>query len=195
MVSHYEIMNYWKNKCITSENIVTDWNENLVNEISVVVDEEFPQCWACGKFIFPGEYIDNLLLDDNYIKKIWNNKHTKSNLQICHIRPKAMGGSDAPDNLFLMCRDCHTDSPDTIFVDQFYAFIRKRRKEGSIFCRAFMDAVDLCKSKNIVPDYDRFQQYEKNNSIYEYMNYHGFNYSQASYAAVFYKILSGELSI
>jgi HNH endonuclease len=72
---------------------------------------------------------------------------SKAPLQRCHIIPKSLGGSDDPNNLFLMCRECHDLSPDTTDVDLFFQWARNqsyiKRKMDEIK-RAFLDfGIDL----------------------------------------------------
>lgn len=46
--THYEIMNYWRYKRITDNNIVEDCPEFCSN---VIPDPDIPQCFACGQLI------------------------------------------------------------------------------------------------------------------------------------------------
>ncbi|AGL02277.1 HNH endonuclease [Desulfoscipio gibsoniae] len=51
-----------------------------------------------------------------------------------HIIPKSLGGSDDVDNLFLMCRECHDRSPNTISREIFFEWVSnqnwlKRKRE------------------------------------------------------------------
>ena len=55
---------------------------------------EFDRCWCCG----------------NYRRK----------LQKCHIIPRALGGSDKPDNIVPLCSKCHDKQPDV--ADSLHTF-------------------------------------------------------------------------
>lgn len=98
----------------------------------------YPSCWACkwdGLKNSPfseseiddhletiDTFRDNLLAPKDLekflkstdaitqkIKATWD----KANfLERCHIIPRSLGGSDNPENLFLLCRECHDDAPD-----------------------------------------------------------------------------------
>ena len=55
-------------------------------------------CWACSK-------------EDS---KTWN----QARLERCHIIPDCEGGGTTPDNLVLLCNNCHKESPT--LLDPFY---------------------------------------------------------------------------
>ena len=42
---------------------------------------------------------------------------------------RQFGGDDTPDNLFLLCEECHIDSPDTYNKEAFFRWVRRRRNE------------------------------------------------------------------
>ncbi len=81
-----------------------------------------PTCWAC-RYGFNGKYdITDFYSSDETIKKHWN----KSSLQRCHIIPKSLGGNNHPENLFLMCKECHDLAPNTSFKDVFMRWAEKQ---------------------------------------------------------------------
>ncbi|MEK2144959.1 HNH endonuclease [Vibrio parahaemolyticus] len=41
----------------------------------------------------------------------WRCAH-KRKLQRCHIIPRALGGSEQPSNLVLLCGQCHSEAPN-----------------------------------------------------------------------------------
>lgn len=132
--SHYAIFDYWKNKIIGEDgNVTTDKSDK---GIYVIVDWGEPCCWACGKpFVSEYEKTYNLILNDKKLttgkvdfKKVWNDEYIKSNLNRCHIIPGSLGGEDKPENLFLMCEDCHEKSPDTIKARTFLRWVYDMRK-------------------------------------------------------------------
>ena len=88
--------------------------------ISAVTDFGEPECRRCGLQILPDKipgYHDVLKKGD--FKKIWDSKGVKSKLQRCHIIPYMVGGSDDPENLFLLCERCHLESPDYAKMEYF----------------------------------------------------------------------------
>jgi len=133
MPSHYQIFDYWKDRQIGNEWVLMDYGE--------------PSCWGCGKPIHVETKKD--LIDCNY-KAIWNRTHKYLNR--CHIIPKALGGSNEPDNLFLMCESCHHESPDTPSSEGFFAWVLLKRAH-CIFgedARQFISNLKgLCHVRNI----------------------------------------------
>jgi len=149
--SHYAIFDYWKTKHIDKLGNVTD-----DGDVRIVHDWGEPCCWGCGKII---EGVDK---DPNYeewlkqsdFKRIWNHKATKHELNRCHIFPGAMGGKDEPENLFLLCPECHALSPDTSNPNNFFRWVFKRRKEmimGDMSPESFMKQVDECLEQQGLP--------------------------------------------
>ena len=71
---------------VSIENIVNYWSSRE-SECGLGADwaEAHERCWRCGY---------------------------KSTLQRCHIVPRALGGSDEPSNLVLLCHRCHREAPN-----------------------------------------------------------------------------------
>lgn len=133
-ISHYAIFDYWKDKCITKDGKVEieigyeghdDRKANTQNSIAVVCDWGEPECWACGREV-PGYDYDNI---DQDLSKVWNNKNVVHFLNKAHIVPHALGGGENPENMFLLCEECHEDSPDTKYKDQFFKWVYKRNRQ------------------------------------------------------------------
>lgn len=139
--SHRKIYDYWKNKAISEDgNEYIDYgcegcDTNLLNKVksvAVVYDRGEPKCWGCG--------MDILIQSDDYEKRlqenvdsIWSYPEIHS-LQRCHIVPRQLGGEDTPSNLFLLCHNCHRESPDTSSRKQFLRWVYERRqKPNSLF--------------------------------------------------------------
>ena len=100
-----EIFDYWKSR-LSEHGIFIDWGE--------------PGCWACG-FHYGDKYdIRNSNAGRDAIFRCWD----RIPLQRCHIVPRSLGGSDSPDNLFLMCRECHDHAPNTPFPEIFFEWAR-----------------------------------------------------------------------
>ena len=141
-ISHYAIFDYWKDKCITKDGRVEieigyeghdERKANVENSIEVVRDWGEPECWACRKEVPEYDY-DNI---DQDLSKVWKNKNVVHFLNKSHIVPHALGGGENPENMFLLCEECHKDSPDTKYKDQFFKWVYKRRhqpkKKGAMY--------------------------------------------------------------
>ena len=58
--------------------------------------------------------------------RCWCCSNVKS-LEVCHIVPKSLAGYDKPENLFLLCRECHRNSPDCSDPEFFLQWIGIQR--------------------------------------------------------------------
>lgn len=126
MTSCYKIFEYWRDKYIMPNGEVCGRGEGF--PIAVVRDEYVPECWACGR---PAKNRD-VLTDETYDMKlsdIWADSRINSRLQKCHIVARQFGGPDTPDNLFLLCENCHEASPDTRNERAFFRWVYRRRSE------------------------------------------------------------------
>lgn len=128
-VSHSKIFDYWKGKAITEKGMVIDDDFEDKNSIPVVYDWGEPCCWACGKFIHEvfdiKDYDEIAQLNP---KILYDVPKIRSKYNRCHIVPHQAGGSDEPSNLFLMCKECHEESPDTLNPQNFFKWVYKKRK-------------------------------------------------------------------
>lgn len=132
-IPHYSIFEYWKDKVILENGDVKTvddvWNKlSLDKYIRVVYDWGEPCCWACDKTIMSTYEENEEDLNIVGFGKIWNDRCVKSHLQRCHIVPRTLGGADSPENLFLLCNDCHEKSPDTINKKSFFRWVFDQRK-------------------------------------------------------------------
>lgn len=125
MASCYKIFEYWSDKNITEKGEVSK-----TEGVRVVENLHDPSCFACGR---PVDRRTVLGWDkyDKELKDLWSDKNVNSKLQKCHILAKQFGGSDTTDNLFLMCEDCHAESPDTKNSAAFFRWVYRRKKEFS----------------------------------------------------------------
>lgn len=128
---HGAIFDYWKDKYINKDGSIVLERYAGKDSIPVVKDEGEPMCWACSKPIIT-EYEDKISNPptDEEIHRLWMDKVVKSGLNRCHIVPDAMGGEDTPQNLFLLCGNCHIDSPDTMSREGFFRWVYRRRKSS-----------------------------------------------------------------
>jgi hypothetical protein len=109
MPSIYEIFDYWK--------------DEKIKEIEIVEDYYYPRCWACDKEIKHNEKSEDL-------KIIWNS--VKCRLNRCHIIAKSLNGNNDVSNLFLLCENCHAQSPDTKDKSAFMLWVYLKRKTYSL---------------------------------------------------------------
>lgn len=79
-----------------------------------------PSCFACGWY---RERWD----DPNTPSARWNG----SGLERAHIVPDSLGGAGTPDNLVLLCKPCHIDSPDWADPSEMARFIAGRKPRNS----------------------------------------------------------------
>ena len=56
-------------------------------------------------------------------KLCWRCAH-KRLLQRCHIIPRALGGTDYPKNLVLLCGQCHSEAPNVVDSDFMWTWLR-----------------------------------------------------------------------
>ena len=81
---------------------------------------EFPDeifCWACQ--MPPYQQGTHRTLSG-----LWNGDTL---LQRSHILAKSLNGEDKPENYFLLCPQCHAESPDTTDAKLFFAWVRYKR--------------------------------------------------------------------
>lgn len=126
MCSHYKIVEFWLDKKITEQGEIVDIDCNKDGEL-VVWDERLACCFACGK---PAKKDDVLSWDsyDMELSDVWNTKRVGSKLERAHILARQFGGTDTPDNLFLLCPDCHFQSPDTKNKATFFRWVYRRKQ-------------------------------------------------------------------
>ena len=126
MPSCYKIYEYWKDKRILENGEISD---TLGKGVRVVENPSLACCWACGR---PVKRSDVLSWDkyDKDEKYLWSDKRVNSKLQKCHILAKQFDGPDTPENLFLMCQDCHIESPDTQNRNAFFRWVYRKRKKS-----------------------------------------------------------------
>lgn len=124
MITRSRIAKYWLNKGINKNTFeVVELKEDTnFEEVNIVVfDWGEPDCWVCGKSVL------NIQREENVsFSKVWD----ASRLERCHVLAKQFGGSDEPANLFLLCRKCHLESPDTRNPQNFYAWVINKRGKG-----------------------------------------------------------------
>ena len=141
-----DIFEYWKDKCITDKGeVAIEGSVDYSSSIAVVEDWGEPCCFACRKYLVSNENDEDIGNPD----KIWNQKKLRG-AERAHIIPKALSGEDAPENLFILCRNCHAESPDTRFKSEFFRWVYRRRKRPSAYVLAFNE----CVNRGILPLFD-----------------------------------------
>ena len=136
--SFQDIFDYWKDKCITENgNIATEGTVDYSTSIVVVEDWGEPCCFACGKYLVANENDEDIGIPE----KIWGKGKIQA-AERAHIVPKSLGGPDSADNLFVLCRCCHAESPDTRFKAEFFRWVYQRRKRPSPCVLAFNECID-----------------------------------------------------
>lgn len=107
MPSRARVLDFWR-----------EWLEE--DEIDLLE----PQCWCCYRPIRKPPSFKRLAKIDNpswkEIRSAWNDC---KELHRCHIVPRALGGTEEPDNIFLMCKRCHDKAPDTRSKEMFLRWV------------------------------------------------------------------------
>lgn len=112
----------------------------------LIVDMGEPNCWGCDRQLgcdigewegYRGTWESML---DNY---------NRLPVERAHIIPVARGGSDAPNNLLLLCRGCHQDSPDTTNPHYMFGWLNNRPK--ALFKKRVNELYEACESIGILP--------------------------------------------
>lgn len=85
-----------------------------------LLDVGEPCCFACGWY---REGWD----EPKTASARWN----KTGLERAHIVPNSLGGASMPDNLVLLCKPCHIDSPDWPDPSEMARFIADRKTRNS----------------------------------------------------------------
>lgn len=125
-----QITEYWHGKYLTKDIKIVD--TYVENSIPIIDDWGEPSCWGCGLFnesIYKDSTYQQLVKTDNYWD-IWDLPTAKICYQKAHIIPHSVGGSNDVSNYFLLCRQCHQESPDMLISDYFFAYIHDNRQRN-----------------------------------------------------------------
>lgn len=159
-ISCSAIFEYWKDKAITEDGEVIyekDFDKTGKDSIPVVIDWGEPECWACRQQInvYKRKSYDSDLLF--VLSRIWDYREVSKELNKCHILAKQAGGTEIPQNMFLLCEHCHIESPDTLNPKNFFKWVYKKRKScqeninGFNFVQLIKDFLQDCKEKSKIP--------------------------------------------
>lgn len=66
------------------------------------LEEDYPTCFVCGE---------------------------THHLEVCHLIPKALGGTKDPDNVVLLCRRCHSKAPNITIPQIMLNWIHKETEK------------------------------------------------------------------
>lgn len=86
------------------------------------IDLGEPACMSCG-----------------YFREEWNTWEDAKQLQLCHLVPRSLGGTNDVSNIVLLCASCHDEMPDTIYKKITLKWI----KENNRYLDAFEKALNL----------------------------------------------------
>lgn len=138
--SHYKIFDYWKDKVISPYGEVRPYSEKKDGDDLVILDWAETECWACGRRNVSARREEQIIhactkkkqgeKDDFDFKKLWEYPEITDKYERCHIIPEALGGKDEPSNLFLLCPECHSLSPDTINPASFFRWVYRKRNNS-----------------------------------------------------------------
>lgn len=97
------------------------------------IDPLEPQCWCCFRPLKKSRRLLNLAKMANpswtEIRRAWNDYES---LQRCHIVAKSLGGTDDPENIFLMCKKCHDRAPATTSRELFLRWVSSQCEVNEI---------------------------------------------------------------
>lgn len=86
------------------------------------IDWGEPCCWECKRY-FDAKYDLN---KPSATREDIINNWDRVPLQRCHIIARQFDGEDIPDNLFLMCKNCHDRAPNTKSREAFLEWVEKQ---------------------------------------------------------------------
>ncbi|AUV85943.1 hypothetical protein C1N50_07220 [Vibrio campbellii] len=118
LTERYSDKSYGRNMKSERESIelsrIIDFWIDKSNVFKGFIDLNEPTCWACGQG-WDGRYD---IVGGDYLKA-W----AKCPLQICHIIPHSLGGTEEPSNLVLMCKECHDLAPNTTIKEVMFKWM------------------------------------------------------------------------
>lgn len=126
-----------------------------------------PSCFACG-----------------WYRERWDKPKTASarwnasGLERAHIVPDSLGGLGTPENMVLLCKPCHVDSPDWPDPSEMARFMAKRKLRGSDvweLVEAWMRAADE------VPEFAALNQFDERkalDSLGQSLEFAGFHWGE-----------------
>ena len=118
------------------------------------------QTWVQKAFEVHAPYIEDGFVDlePDEFRRCWCCGNERRKLQKCHIIPKALGGSNKPENIIPLCAMCHDKAPDVADKDHMFQWIKDQQNPltgvgmGDRY-EIFQTTNDLFKKRNL--DYDK----------------------------------------
>jgi HNH endonuclease len=111
---------------------ILDYWLPLQANVQIFFDIREPACWSC-KQNWNGKYWSK-----PNSKKAYEEFWQKAPLQRCHIVPKSLGGINKPENLLLMCKECHDLAPNTAFPQIMFKWMANqntfKRFSNKVLC-------------------------------------------------------------
>ena len=155
------IAKYWLKEQI--ENKEYDNLDSFEKKLAAI-DWTEPSCWGCCK--------PDALESTKTSWTVWNDA---KELQRCHLIPHSLGGSSKKDNLVLLCKECHKESPDVSNPKFLKAWIAKAPYYMVKLQKPFEDL-----SKEVI-EYSLKNKEEFFNFLHENVSSHGTTISLTSY--------------
>lgn len=150
-----------------------------------------PHCFACAE---PGNWPDGQLWG------LWN----RSGLERCHLVPRMLGGEDSPENLVLLCGECHHDAPDVGDPSYMLDWMTRRESKFARIGRLITEAIEAA---DLNEELDRLDRNHRSllrevtdEVIKTWVGFHGARISPATQASVAVEVVrraskrAGELS-
>src|SRR5439155_25914855 len=110
-------------KYINKLNIIEYW-KNKIDECELNFDwsDAHEVCWACG-----------------------DNVETEK----CHIIPHCFDGDEIPENMILLCNQCHKENPNAISYDSYIQWLKSRKKIADKAFGVYWSGRAMIEYKNI----------------------------------------------
>lgn len=91
-----------KRKHLNVKDIIEYW-KRILPEVELNVDwcSADKRCWSCGD---------------------------ECKTEQCHIIPHSLGGKSEPNNIVLLCKQCHKENPNTISVKDYILWLKSRKR-------------------------------------------------------------------
>ena len=112
-------------KYITAAHIAENYalKKDIRISLKHFIDWGEPCCWACGYYDTTKVKQTDYKSSERSVFSCWNRA---TYLEKCHIIQHSISGDNAPGNFVLMCKKCHSDSPDTSSYETFQAWLNNR---------------------------------------------------------------------
>ncbi len=154
----------------TLKQIADYWvKNNNINETQLNFDwsESHTHCWNCG-----------------------DNKSSKSkkrpSLERCHIIPRSLNGSDIPSNYVLLCKECHSQAPNTSYENDMWEWIKSNYIPFSFYgTYKIRKALVMFKDKEGYSFFDKAIKIKNLNNAFNLelskISTHGFKFNVVTY--------------